>query len=140
MSDEPRIAIGHVALAVSDVAASAHFYADLGLKPCFENAGMAILELRGGTHLLLFSRETGPAIPAVERVDLMIAERSRAALEAYRDGILARGLWRPARSRTRISTGTTCSACATPTGTRWWSRPAIAARPTGSRPGRPASR
>jgi catechol 2,3-dioxygenase-like lactoylglutathione lyase family enzyme len=92
MSDEPRIGIGHVALVVSDVAVSARFYADLGLTPCFENAGMAILELRGGTHLLLFSRDTGPAIPAVERVDLMIAERSRAALEAYRDGILARGL------------------------------------------------
>ena len=92
MVDEPRIGIGHVALAVSDVAASARFYADLGLKPCFENAGMAILELRGGTHLLLFSREAGPAIPAVERVDLMIAERSRAGLEAYRASILARGL------------------------------------------------
>ena len=92
MVGEPQIGIGHVALAVNDVAASAHFYAELGLKPCFENEGMAILELRGGTHLLLFSRETDPAIPAVERVDLMIAERSRAGLEAYRESIVARGL------------------------------------------------
>ena len=92
MPNEPQIGIGHVALSVADVAASAHFYGELGLKPSFENEGMAILDLPGGTHLLLFSRETGPAIPAVERVDLMIAERSREALEAYREGIMGQGL------------------------------------------------
>ena len=96
MTDEPQIGIGHVALAVNDVAASAHFYTGLGLNSFYEGEGMAILELRGGTHLLLFSKATGPAIPPVERVDLMIAERSRDALEAYRDGIIARGIAAPA--------------------------------------------
>lgn len=92
MANEPAIGIGHVALSVRDVEASARFYAELGLRPCHQGGGIAILELRGGTHLLLFSRETGPAIPPTERVDLMISERSREALEAYRQGVIARGL------------------------------------------------
>jgi len=92
MPNEPAIGIGHVALTVSDVGASARFYAGLGLKPCHEGGGIAILELRGGTHLLLFSRETGAAIPTDERVDLMISERTKSELEAYRQGVVARGL------------------------------------------------
>jgi catechol 2,3-dioxygenase-like lactoylglutathione lyase family enzyme len=95
MVAEPQIGIGHVALSVNDVAASAHFYCELGLKPFYQADGMAILELRGGTHLLLFSKATGPAIPPVERVDLMIAEHSREALEASRDGLVARGVAAP---------------------------------------------
>src|SRR5438046_2388147 len=69
--NEPEISVGHIALTVSDVAASTRFYAALGLQPCHEGGGIAILELRGGTHLLLFSRDMGSAIPTVERVDLM---------------------------------------------------------------------
>jgi len=92
MPNEPAIGIGHIALTVSDVAASALFYTDLGLKPCHEGGGIAILELRGGTHLLLFSREIGAAIPTAERVDLMISGRTRSELEAYREGVAERGL------------------------------------------------
>ena len=92
MPNPPEIGVGHIAVTVSDVAASARFYASLGLQPCHEGGGIAILELRGGTHLLLFSQEVAAAIPTVERVDLMISGRTRSELEAYRDGVLALGL------------------------------------------------
>lgn len=92
MQNEPEIGIGHIALTVSDVATSTRFYAALGLRRCHEDSGIAILELRGGTHLLLFSRETGAAIPTAERVDLMIGGRTRSELETYRRSILAHGL------------------------------------------------
>jgi len=92
MPNEPEIGVGHIALTVGDVAASARFYTALGLQPCHEGGGIAILELRGGTHLLLFSREMGSAIPTVERVDLMIGARTKGELEAYRRGVLDLGL------------------------------------------------
>ena len=92
MSNGPSIGIGHVALSVGDVETSARFYANLGLRPCYEDGSMAILELRGATHLLLFSKETAPAVRAPDRVDLMIAGRTRDELETYRAGVIASGL------------------------------------------------
>lgn len=92
MPKEPKIGVGHIALTVNDLAASTRFYMALGLQPCHEGGGIAILELRGGTHLLLFSREMAAAIPTIERVDLMIGGHTRGELEAYRDEVLALGL------------------------------------------------
>ena len=58
MSDErPAVAIGHVRLHTADVQASAAFYEQLGMRACMAWEGMAILELRGGTHLLLIEVE-----------------------------------------------------------------------------------
>jgi len=67
MPNPPEIGVGHIALTVSDVAASARFYASLGLQPCHEGGGIAILELRGGTHLLLFSQEVARLVTAFLR-------------------------------------------------------------------------
>lgn len=54
MSDErPAVAIGHVRLHTADVPAATTFYEQLGMRKCMAWDGMAILELRGGTHLLL---------------------------------------------------------------------------------------
>jgi len=50
----PPIAIGHVTLRVSDVGLAADFYRALGLRPIVSREGLAILGLRGGTHLVLF--------------------------------------------------------------------------------------
>ena len=58
----PSFAIAHVVLRVADVRSSAAFYDLLGLRPVWREDGIAILELRGGTHLLLFpskKREKG---------------------------------------------------------------------------------
>ncbi|QIL03108.1 VOC family protein [Sphingomonas sinipercae] len=92
------IAIGHVVLAVRDVEESARFYSKLGLHPCQTSAELAILELRGGTHLLLMRRKVGAkgrtAAPksATQTIDLMISGRTRDELEACRDAAIGVGL------------------------------------------------
>jgi len=67
--NEPQIGVGHIAPTVSDVATSTRFYGALGLQPCHEGGGIgiAILELRGGTRLLLFSREAGARFRSAQR-------------------------------------------------------------------------
>ena len=94
----PGAAIGHLALVVGDVAACQRFYADLGLRTFNASETMAILELRGGTHLLLFQRGApgndaeSPFDGALrDSVDLMIAGRSREELEAVRSRLVQHG-------------------------------------------------
>jgi catechol 2,3-dioxygenase-like lactoylglutathione lyase family enzyme len=49
----PPAAIGHVSIAVRDVAAAARWFAALGLREIAAGADYAVLELRGGTHLVV---------------------------------------------------------------------------------------
>jgi catechol 2,3-dioxygenase-like lactoylglutathione lyase family enzyme len=49
----PPVAIGHVSIAVRDVAAAARWFAALGLREIAEGDDYAVLELRGGTHLVV---------------------------------------------------------------------------------------
>ena len=51
-TQRPSVAIGHVVLHVRDVMASAEFYSAIGLRLIIKKSELAILELRGGTHLL----------------------------------------------------------------------------------------
>ena len=94
----PPLAVGHLTLTVADLEASYRFYVDLGLRSFDKRDDMAILELRGGTHLLLFKRggpigqDDGPFAGAkAASIDLMLAGRSRAELEALRDRLVDRG-------------------------------------------------
>ena len=95
----PPVAIGHVAMSVGDLAASYRFYVDLGLRTMGKSDSMAILELRGGTHLLLFQRggldEGGEESPLDQQpatsLDLMIAGRSEEELTAFRGHLVERG-------------------------------------------------
>jgi catechol 2,3-dioxygenase-like lactoylglutathione lyase family enzyme len=95
----PPVSIGHVAMTVGDLEASYGFYVDLGLRTIGKSDGMAILELRGGTHLLLFksggSDAGGGEGPFDQRpattLDLMIAGRSQEELTAFRSHLIDRG-------------------------------------------------
>ena len=51
----PPVAVGHVHLPVKNVPTASAFLQDLGLRPVFENEKQtfAVLELRGGTHLIV---------------------------------------------------------------------------------------
>ena len=87
-------------MTVTDLEASHRFYASFGLRTLGKSEGMAILELRGGTHLLLFQKggpddvETDSPFeqPPAKTIDLMIAGRTLAELEAFRADLIEKGL------------------------------------------------
>jgi catechol 2,3-dioxygenase-like lactoylglutathione lyase family enzyme len=100
MSDtKPPVGVGHMSLTVADVEASHRFYTTFGLRVVGKGDDMSILELRGGTHLLLFQR--GAAAADMESpfdhaepgvIDLMIEGRTFEALDAYRSALVAAGV------------------------------------------------
>ena len=56
----PRFGIGHVSMAVSDVRDSLDFYEKAGMRKIADMGHAAILELRGGTHLIIHRGELAP--------------------------------------------------------------------------------
>ena len=74
--------IGHVTRRVNDIHKTAEFFKTLGLRAVWQDARMAILELRGGTHLLLFPDESRYKTIPNDDFDLMVedVENARAAL------------------------------------------------------------
>ena len=70
----PPIAIGHVTLRVSHVGLAADFYRALGLRPILKREELAILELRGGTHLVLFRAKGTPKAGPVRVFDFMVED------------------------------------------------------------------
>jgi catechol 2,3-dioxygenase-like lactoylglutathione lyase family enzyme len=74
----PPVAIGHVTLRVADVARAAEFYGTLGLRPVMQRKAMAILELRGGTHLLLFRAMGKPKRGPLRSFDFMVDDVDKA--------------------------------------------------------------
>ena len=51
----PNIWIGHVTLATSVLRKSEAFMKQIGLRPIFANDEVAVLEFRGGTHIVLLA-------------------------------------------------------------------------------------
>ena len=49
----PTVAVGHVRLPVKNVLTTSAFLQELGLRKIVDKDTFAILELRGGTHLIL---------------------------------------------------------------------------------------
>ena len=103
-SNLPAATLGHFIMKVSDIDRSYQFYTKLGLRPFGRFPELAIIELRGGTHILLFGKNDElPSSPSSshlgqrgsffnERLDLMIAGKSRSDLELYRTTLLEKGL------------------------------------------------
>ena len=63
----PAVAIGHVPLTGDDVGTLAAFYRSIGLRKVVRLPGVAILELRGGTHLAVSRGPVGSTT-----LDLMV--------------------------------------------------------------------
>lgn len=53
MNGRPSVWIGHAVLTVRDVDESADYWRAIGMREVERNAQVAVLELRGGTHLVL---------------------------------------------------------------------------------------
>ena len=97
-TDRPSVAIGHVVLRVSDISRSAEFYRELGLRSIVERKELAILELRGGTHLLLFKARGKPRRGAIRSFDFMVD-----SAEKLHQDLAARGVFTSAVREDRLS-------------------------------------
>jgi hypothetical protein len=70
--DRPPVAIGHVRIGVGDVAAAAHWLETVGLRPIVTRDELAVLELRGGTHVVVRKVEPAPQPGTAAPFDLMV--------------------------------------------------------------------
>ena len=92
MSDErPDVWIGHISLAVADARKAADFYESLGMRTVHLTDDVGIMELRGGTHLVLAPGDVEPGREAgfdlmVDDVDAMHAKWSAAGHEVTEIG------------------------------------------------------
>lgn len=91
----PAVWVGHVTMQTSDIAASNRFMVDLGMRAIVDGEGFAVLELRGGTHLVLLGVE-GP-LSGSAPFDLMVED-----LDATHRDFAKRGLAPSAISRGNI--------------------------------------
>ena len=57
MNQRPPVAVGHVRLNVVDVGAAARWLETVGLRPIVIRDELAVLELRGGTHVVVRQAE-----------------------------------------------------------------------------------
>ena len=95
MDGRPAVWIGHAVLPVADLDESADYWRDLGMREVERNPNVAVLELRGGTHLVLVPGE--PEAGAAAPFDLMVED-----LDATHREWDARGLAPSAIERGRI--------------------------------------
>ena len=80
MSDaRPDIAIGHVRLSVASVKETTDFFVKLGIRTIVEKADFAVLELRGGTHLVLRTGEVTESGPV--DFDIMVDDIDAAHID-----------------------------------------------------------
>ena len=101
---DSELAVAHLVLKVADLKSSCQFYSKLGLPPFATDNKVAIIELRGGTHLLLLSvdepagQEIAESLTGQfhkrfsEQFDLMIEGKGLDELKKYRLELLSRGI------------------------------------------------
>ena len=68
----PPVAIGHINLITKDVPSTSLFMQSLGLRKVFQKKTFAVLELRGGTHLILETSSRRRAKNTIAPFDLMV--------------------------------------------------------------------
>jgi hypothetical protein len=83
----PPVAVGHVRMDVKDVGPAADWFVAMGLRKITTRDSFAVLELRGGTHLVLRQTDEEIVPGALAPIDLMFDD-----LDAAHDDCAARGL------------------------------------------------
>lgn len=82
----PPVWVGHVVLFATDLPKAKAFYVGLGMRDAEPDASVGVLELRGGTHLLVLPT-TNPVVPGTRApFDLMVDD-----LDASHARFLAHG-------------------------------------------------
>jgi hypothetical protein len=97
VDQRPPVAVGHVWLPATDVAAAERWLQSVGLRPIFADDGLAVLELRGGTHVVVRKTEQPATGGSTAPFDLMVDD-----IEAARRDYAAKGLGPSDISRGRI--------------------------------------
>ena len=92
----PPIAVGHVRLPVKNVLTTSAFLQQLGLRKIFEKDTFAVLELRGGTHLVLEKSRKRTKSGTQAPVDFMVDDVKKARAKYAKMGM----------KPTRIKSGT----------------------------------
>jgi catechol-2,3-dioxygenase len=99
-----ELAVAHLILKVADLKSSCEFYSNLGIPPFAVDDEGAIIELRGGTHLILLSVDqlAGDGVAESmtgqfhkrfsEQFDLMIKGKGLNELKKYRLELISRGI------------------------------------------------
>jgi catechol 2,3-dioxygenase-like lactoylglutathione lyase family enzyme len=85
--ERPALWVGHVALRVTDLAKSTDFYLELGMRLVAHDERVSVLELRGGTHLVLLPADGAVALETPAPFDLMVDD-----IDATRKQLDERGL------------------------------------------------
>ena len=83
----PPVAVGHVRLSVSDVGAAARWLETVGLRPIVTRAELAVLELRGGTHVVVRQNAEPPPQGSGAPFDLMVDDVDAAHLDYTAKGL-----------------------------------------------------
>ena len=68
----PPVWVGHVVLETNRLEETAQFMRNIGLRPIVERPDVAVLELRGGTHLVLVAKPE--AVAGEASFDLMVED------------------------------------------------------------------
>ena len=101
---DSELAVAHLVFRVADLKSSCQFYSNLGIPPFAIDGKVALIELRGGTHLLLLEvdQEAGEDVAESvtgqfhkrfsEQFDLMIKGKRLNELEKYRLDLISRGI------------------------------------------------
>ena len=101
---DSELAVAHLVFKVADLKSSCQFYSNLGIPPFFTDDEAAIIELRGGTHLVLLEVDhpdgegvaeslTGQFHERLsEQFDLMIKGEGLNELKKYRSELISRGI------------------------------------------------
>lgn len=82
----PPVAIGHVHIETHEVPATIDFFEDIGLRQIFRNERFGVLELRGGTHLVVSAREKPVRKGTPAPFDIMVDDVEKARKKYAKKG------------------------------------------------------
>ncbi len=87
IDQRPPVAVGHVRLNVTDVGAAARWLETVGLRPIVTRGELAVLELRGGTHVVVRQAEQPTTPGAGAPFDLMVDDVDATHRDYARKGL-----------------------------------------------------
>lgn len=83
--EKPYVWVGHIELGTNDLDASEACFLKVGMRPIFKNKEVSVLELRAGTHLILFAKDGHAGVDAT--FDLMVEDIDEAHAKMVGDGL-----------------------------------------------------